>query len=312
MPAELSQSVVAAKSWYDHHGRTVYTVLGAFLLIGGGIVAAQHFLSADRAEKSALLNEAVSSANAPIIAEGDDPPEGVDDFFPTAKARAEKQLEQARAAQKTGTEGSQLWAVLVEANALAQLDKRAEAQKAYERVLATGASAPSVLRYRALEGVGFMLEADKKYAEAGARFSQIGELENGAFKVPSEYHRARMLVAQGERKKASEVLDAMLKAERNRPATEAKRFEDTVSAAGTLLDELAVALDDPKLRASAQQPAATGGTNDIMQMIRSQLKAGKGEPSLDDKQLEKLVHELDKGGGAPPAQPASPTEGAPK
>ena len=45
-------------------------------------------------------------------------------------------------------------------------------------------------------------------------------------------------------------------------------------------------------------------------MIRSQLKSGKGEPSLDDKQLEKLVHELDKGGGAPPAPP--PAEGAPK
>lgn len=309
VPAEVAESVVAAKSWYDHHGRTVYAVLGTFLVIGGGLVGGHHFMSADRAEKSAVLNEAVTVANAPIIAEGEEPPEGVDDFFPTAKARAEKLLEQARAAQKAGTEGSKRWALLVEANALLQLDKHVEARKAYERLVAGGDTVPAVLRYRALEGLGFALEADKKYGEAAGRFAQIGELENGAFKVPSEYHRARMLLGQGEYKKASAVLDALLKAERNRPASEAKRFEDTVGAAGTLLDELAVALDDPKLRASAQQPTAAAGSDDIMEMIRSQLKAGKGEPSLDDKQLEKLVHELDKGGTAPAPPPA---EGATK
>jgi hypothetical protein len=106
------------------------------------------------------------------------------------------------------------------------------------------------------------------------------------------------------------VLDAMLKAERNRPTTEAKRFEDTVGAAETLLSELAVALDDPKLRVAAQPPA---NTDDIMQMIRSQLKSGQGEPSLDDEQIENLVRQIDVSGGqAPSAPPPPPAEGDPK
>ena len=311
VPTEIAESVVAAKSWFDHHGRTVYIALGAFLLLGGGAVAAQHFLSKDRATKSAVLNEAVTIANAPIIAEGEEPPEGVDESFPSAKARAEKALEQARTAQKTGTETSQRWGALIEGNALAQLGKSGEAKQAYERVLAGGDDLPSVLRYRALEGLGFLLENDKKYAEAAARFEQIAALDNGAFKTPAEYHRARMLVAQGNRKKASEVLDALLKAERNRPATEAKRFEDTVSAAETLLGELAVALDDPKLRAAAQPPA---NSDDIMQLIMSQLKSGKGEPALDDKAIENMVHQIDMSDRVPsaPAPAPAPTEGAPK
>jgi len=313
---EITAGVAAAKGWYDSHGRTVWFGLFAFVAAGIGIVGVSSYMAGEHAAVAGLLDGAVSAANAPLIAEGEDVPEGVDESFPTEKARAQKMLEEANKAVKASKGETALWAALAQGNALAQLDKRDEAKKAYERVLSAGDAAPSFLRYRALEGLGFALEGDKKYGEAAARFEQLSALEGGAYKVVGEYQRARMLIAQGDRKKASEVLDALLKAERSRPATEAKRFEDVVSSAETLLNELSVELDDPKLRADAPGKAAAHGNNsaDIMEMIRSQLKAGKGEPKLDDEQLKQLERQLDRPSapaGAPTA-PAAPPEGATK
>ena len=57
-----------------------------------------------------------------------------------------------------------------------------------------------------------------------------------------------MQIALGNKQKAADMLQALVKAERAKPAGEGTRFESVVSEAETLLTELSVELNAPKLR----------------------------------------------------------------
>ena len=65
-----------------------------------------------------------------------------------------------------------------------------------------------------------------------------------------------MQIALGQKQKAADLLQALLKAEKARPAGEGTRFESVVSDAETLLTELSVELNAPKLRADIPSAAA--------------------------------------------------------
>jgi hypothetical protein len=98
------------------------------------------------------------------------------------------------------------------------------------------------------------------------------------------------------------MLQAMVKAERAKPVGEGTRFESVVSDAETLLTELSVELNAPKLRpegapnaaAAPVSPHAQGNglTKDIVDALRKQLESGKGQKGLTKDivdQLEKQV-----------------------
>jgi hypothetical protein len=118
-----------------------------------------------------------------------------------------------------------------------------------------------------------------------------------------------MLRAQGQKQKAAEVLEALVKAERARPQEQGTRFEGVVGDAETLLTELSVDLNAPKLRqdiapaaSSSSGGAQPGGlTQDIVNALRKQLEQGKGGKGLDKKILEQLQQQVDEGNTKPPA-----------
>ena len=94
-------------------------------------------------------------------------------------------------------------------------------------------------------------------------------------------------MAQGQPQKAAEVLEALVKAERARPEEQGKRFENVVGDAETLLTELSVELNAPKLRqdlapapsampAAGRQGSRAALTKDIVEQLRKQLEQGKG------------------------------------
>ena len=111
-----------------------------------------------------------------------------------------------------------------------------------------------------------------------------------------------------------------MKAERARPEEQGKRFENVLGDAETLLTELSVELNAPKLRQDlAPAPSAMGGgaqgqpgalTKDIVEQLRKQLEQqGGGEKGLNKELVEALEKQVQH--GAPGAAPANAPAPAP-
>jgi hypothetical protein len=304
IPDEAQERVVAAAAVYERNSSKLWLGVGAFLLVSAGVFVALDVFGARNHEAAAALEQGIDAARGAIIKEGEEAPEDDDiETFPSVEARAKKAQEAyAAAASNYSGKLAGSWAKLGEAGALAELGKHAEAQKAFESL--TGDADPFVAA-RATEGAAFALEAQDKPADAASRFEALGKLQNGAFKPLADYHRARMLIAQGKQREAATLLETLIKAERGKPDTAPSRFPNVVDEAETLLTELSVELDDPKLRANIPKSrTAGGGTGDnIMDALRLQLGQGEGGGSqLSPELLEMLQKQL--GGDQPPPNSA--------
>jgi hypothetical protein len=304
MPDELQQKVVEAAGAYQRNARTLWAVIGGILLLAGGAIAVQHFMSIKDHDAGNSLAQAVEAARAPIVKEGEEPSEEDDDAetYPTAEARANKALEAYRKTAKThaGTPAAR-WARLGEGTALAELGKQAEAEKVFS---ALTKDEEGFIAARATEGVAFALEAQGKHAEAAAQYEALAKLQNGVFKPVADYNRARALIAQGKERDAAGVLEALVKAERGKPEAAGTRFPSVVSDAETLLTELSVSLGDPKLKAEIPKARSAGGSNDIMDALRLQMGGEGGSQTLTPEMLEMLQKQLGGHGNAP--APAAP------
>jgi tetratricopeptide (TPR) repeat protein len=282
VPGNVTKQVQAARSFYDEHGRLLLAGVFAVLLISVLWIVISARMAEGAGQAAAQLHAGVSARNGMVLEEGQDEPEGtLAETFPSTTARAEKARDEF---EKTGKQFADspaaTWATLGHANALRDLGKHSEAAKLYERVVADK-DAPAFLRARALEGVAFALEADQKFDAALKQYDALAELDKGAHKPLADYHRARMQVALGQKQKAAELLEALIKAERARPASEGKRYETVLSNAETLLTELSVELNAPKLRADLPSAAPAHGsgagiTTDLIEALRKQLGAGEG------------------------------------
>jgi tetratricopeptide (TPR) repeat protein len=314
VPGKVTKSVGAAKAWFDANQRTMLFLL-AVVVLGGGAAYAVSTQYGKRDHQAAdLLGTGLSTANAPIIKAGEEPPgDAPEESYPTAQARAEKARDAfAAVANRFPDSKAATWARLGQANALSELGKQAEAEKLYAAI-ADQQGGDSFVRFRALEGLGFTLEAEQKYDAANKRFAQIGEIDNGAFKPVSDYQQARMLIALGNKQKAADMLQALVKGERAKPSGEGgTRFESVVAEAETLLTELAVELNAPKLRpetpaggapgmgmgaAAPSSPHAQGAglTKEIVEALRKQLESGKGDKGLTKDIVDQLDRQVQSG-----------------
>lgn len=308
VPNEVAQGVNVARHFYENNVRMVWLGLGAGLVLGVSWLLVTGLLAKQGHEASELLAAGVTSANAPVIAEGEDVPEDLPESFASAKARSDKALaEYRKTVARFSDAPATAWAHLGAGQALDQLGKHGDAQKEYQLALA-GDDKPPFLRMLVLQALGFSLEADKKYNDAAERFTQISALADGVYRPLGEYHRARMLLALGKPKDAATALEALVKAEHERPADAGERWKSVVEDAQTMLDELAVQLDDPKLRSSNAN--SSGLPQNILEALRGKMAAGKGEPALNEEILKQLEQQVDKSGSAP--KPAAPAQGKPK
>jgi hypothetical protein len=312
LPTQVGRGVQSARTWYEQHQRTLLLSIvgGALAVVGWFAIASQ--LDKQAHEAAELLGGALTTAAAPIVPPGSEPPTGPapEESYPTAQARAEKaRAEFANVSKRFATTTEALWATVGEANALLELGKPAEAEKRFASVAAQKDLEP-FLASRALEGLGFALEAQQKFADASQRFAQIGALQHGAYKVISDYHQARMNIALGQKQKAADALQALVKAERARPPGEGVHFDAIVGDAETLLTELSVELNAPKLRADIPSgggapasphgggPAAGQGaalTQEIIDSLRKQLGTGKGGKGLTKDIVDQLEKQVQSG-----------------
>lgn len=312
VPSKVTKSVGAAKAWVDANQRTMLLVLGLVVLGAGATYLVSTQYGKRDHEAADLLGTGLTTANAPIIKAGDEPTTGdaPEESYPTAQARAEKARDAFGAVVSRFPDSkAATWARLGQANALSELGKHAEAEKLYA-ALADQQGIDSFVRFRALEGLGFALEAEQKYDAASKRFAQIGEVDNGAFKPVADYQQARMLIALGNKQKAADMLQALVKGERAKPAGEGgTRFESIVSESETLLTELAVELNAPKLRPEtpagspgmgAPAPSSPHGqgtalTKEIVDALRKQLESGKGDKGLTKDIVDQLDRQVQSG-----------------
>jgi tetratricopeptide (TPR) repeat protein len=268
-----------ATAWMDRHGRTVLIALGAGVAIAIGALVISNMSQGKDREAGALLQAAVATAQGIVVPAEETPPEDpIFPVFPSVKEREEKALAQfAEVSKQYPDTVAGTYAQLGEANTQLRLGKYAEASGLFEK-LRNAKEQDDFIRFRVLEGAGYALEGDKKYADARARFEALSKLSNGAYRVLGDYHRARMLVAEGKRDDAKKLLEELTKAEADKPAEEgapapAERYESTLSAAQTLLTEL-----------GGKPPERSAGGTGISQQVLDSLRKQLGSQNANSEQ----------------------------
>jgi tetratricopeptide (TPR) repeat protein len=262
-------------AWIDKHGRTVLIVLGAGVLVAIGALVFSNLSEGKNREAGAVLQTAITTAQGIVVPADETAPEDpIFPVFPSVKEREDKALGQFREVTKKfpDTRGA-TYAQLGEANTQLRLGNYADASSVLEKLRTSKSEQDEFVRFRVLEGAGYALEGQKKYGEARERFEALSKLNNGAYRIVGDYHRARMLVAEGKRDEAKKLLEELTKAEADKPAgaeaspapAPAERYESSLTAAQTLLTEL-----------GGKPPERSAGGSGISQQVLDSLRKQLG------------------------------------
>lgn len=269
VPDEVTRGVLEASSWLDRNQKPFWGAFAVLAIVG--IIAASSLMSVEKRNRDAgkLLSDALRTMLSPV---GEPPPDddGFLTYYGSTADRAEKALTQYREATERypGTPAAK-FARLGQAAALLDLGKAAEAQRTYAAI-AADAEAPLVLRQQGTEGLGFALEAQEKYAEAGERFGKLATLGDGSMSDPARYHQARMLVAQDKPQEAIALLQELLKSAGERQETGEKlRYANEVSDAEVLLAELGEKPDQPVVAPAAAAPGEKPSGAELQKIVES-------------------------------------------
>jgi tetratricopeptide (TPR) repeat protein len=266
---EVQKSVLVVNAWIDEHGRKVWLALGGVAVVCAAWLGFSAYQDRRDRDAGEILHTAISTSAGIIVPADETQPE--DPIFPvfsSVKERDDKALAQFRDVQKKFPNSRAAgYAALGEANALLGLGKFPEAAALFSKLL-DGAGDDSFLRFRGLEGAGYALEGQQKYADAGKRFAELSKLENGEYRTLGDYHQARMLVLQDQRAEARKLLEALSKAAADKPEEQGERFESVAQSAQTLLSELG---GQPAEKAAGK----SGISQHVLDALRKQLGTQK-------------------------------------
>jgi tetratricopeptide (TPR) repeat protein len=276
----VPSTALEATAWLDKHGRTLLYVVGGAIAVAVGGLLLSNVGEGKNREAGSLLQTAVTTSLGIVVPAEETPPEDpLFPVFPSAKERDEKALSQYRdVAKKFPDSLAASYAQLGDANIQLGLGNFVDASTIFEK-LKSAPKADDFIRARALEGAGYALEGQKQYAQARERFEALSQLKNGAYRTLADYHRARMLVAEGKRDDAKKLLEELTKAASEKPSetptgkvaeegASTDRYESALNAAQTLLTELGGTL-----------PERAGGTSGISQQVLDSLRKQMGAKS---------------------------------
>lgn len=268
----VEEQAVQASNWFADNARVLTLTVGGLCLAGAAWVGFQTVTQKKAGEAATALAEGVKVSLA-AVESGDVPAEedaSDEETFATAQARSEKALAGYRKVQKehAGTDAA-LWAQLGEGSELLSLGKGEEAGRAFGAV--ASATEDDFLRYRALEGHGFALEAQDKLDEATQKFAEIAKLANGAFKPASDFHLARLLATRGDQKGAKDMFSKLVDSLGEQALEKGERFTAIRDEAQIRLSELG---GERKARPAASGPnvGAEGLTPELLESLRRQLE----------------------------------------
>jgi hypothetical protein len=228
---ELAIAVGSAQSWYEQNKTAVFGVIGAVVLVGGGLLGYSAWRSSVDSQAAAMLAEAMVVEEgrvqppAPPAGTTNDPtsPGGqLPGTYPTLQAKLETALPKFMAAADAypSSQPGQL-ARLRAADTLAQLGRRDEALKQYDQL--TGASSPMIARAARLGKSSVQLAAGQ-FDAAIATIKELSEQKDGA--MPTEallMELARAYRLAGKTEDARKTLTQVVEQHADSPfATEAK------------------------------------------------------------------------------------------
>ncbi len=209
-PDEFVQTGNKVVEWLQNHGSAVLAALGGIILLGVLASVGSWWLEQSAVRAGAALGDALELADRPVLDDG--AAAGVDDpFFGSDDEKAERVTEALEAVRidHAGTP-----AAAVATLELADRSYRAEefdaALTSYERFLKE-TEKDNRLRFSALEGLGYALEAKGEQEKALSAFEQL-TAEGGEFYKPfALVHEARVLEALDRpadaRRRAQQVID---------------------------------------------------------------------------------------------------------
>ncbi|MDY7231148.1 tetratricopeptide repeat protein [Hyalangium rubrum] len=241
-----------AREWLIERQSAVLTIV-VLLLIGGAIAAVVSYFS-DKGEVEAAkqLGLALEPLERPVVP----PVEGVQPTPPPGEKppyesvrKQDEALEEALNKFRTDHAKTQsaTTAALPLGKAQYRLGKHAEAIASFDAFL-QGAADKDPLRADALEGRGYAYEAQQKYDEALKAFEDMSKASVGGYLAGmGEYHRARILIAQGKKEEAAGLLVKI-------PVDHANSAAARLSTERTAL----LAAEGVKIPAPPAPPSATG------------------------------------------------------
>ncbi len=268
---EVPPWVKRTGDWLAAKRTTVFAAAAAVLIGSVGLVYTVRARADSRATQALKLIEAAQISNAEIRAT-DAPPEGpnrpprITPTYADHMARARAALTASDNAINVAPDLATVpLARLSRAYVLYDLARYAEAKTVFESVLTSDLAG---LNGRALEGLGFTLEALNDLPGALRRFDELARLEGDGWRELGTLHQARVLRRQGQSTRAKDMLHTLVERfDRARP-------DDTTTSANRAVNDQARALlheiapEDP-----LGQREAGGGTDtdSILRMLQQQM-----------------------------------------
>lgn len=223
--------------------------------------------------------------------------------FESEQVRAQKAAEKWNSLKGAKAGALKLSAMLGRAGALYDQGKFVEARAAYESILADGQSKllPQI-KGRALEGVGFTLESEKKYEEAKTAFEKLSSVESKEFSGLQKFHVARIEFLLGNRDKAKELLSAL-----DTKLSEGAGPQGPTDYLGAAVRDLLKTVDPTKAQEEQQALSAEQMQEFLKQFEAMQKNNGTpGEPPGMPAPME--LPESSEEGDLPPSEATAPAE----
>jgi tetratricopeptide (TPR) repeat protein len=196
-----------ARDWLIQRQKFIGIAVAVLILGGVGVAIASEVSQRSEAKASQALGQALAVLERPV--EGVEPPQPGDTEppFKTLKDRDTELVKALTDFRKAhGGTRSAVTAALALGKAQFRLGNYGEAQSAFADYL-KGAPENDPLRAGALEGQGYAFEAEGKHEEAIKAFEQMGKAGGGEYLVGmGDYHKGRMLILQGKKEEAAQVL----------------------------------------------------------------------------------------------------------
>ncbi|MAQ18357.1 MAG: hypothetical protein CMN30_26610 [Sandaracinus sp.] len=269
----IEQAEVAGR-WLEENRNKIFMAMAAVVLIAAGIFAFGKLAKAGDTDAAAALWEAMEIQTARVVPEDEEGEDTTDDSadedeqtFPTVQARAEAAIPAFEAVVRdhSGTRAAAFASIAI-GNAKRLLGDPAAAREAYESALA--ASDDTEVAMHALEGIGFSFEEEESWDEAKARFEEMGDVEREGAEILADFHLARLAMAQGERERAKEQLQAVLEALDEEDAPEMEFVRDQAEMRLREIDPSLVQSSAPSIPNLGGGLGGEGMTPEMQRMLQ--------------------------------------------